>query len=166
MFCKYIAGTRTHESSVLASLGQDSDFRTKVRFNVVGAIVEPVFLFDIASAATRWLTIRQAAVAQNVANAYTPGYKALEVAPFSEIYNAAGLQMATTQPDHLSPDPFDLASFSEKDDAPWEVTYSGNSVSLEREMLAANEVNRNYSLNMAVVKSFNQMLSMSVKGPS
>ena len=47
---------------------------------------------------------------------------------------------------------------------PWEVTYSGNSVSLEQEMLSANEVNRNYSLNMAIVKGFNQMLSMSVKG--
>ncbi len=72
--------------------------------------------------------------------------------------------MAVTQPDHLSPDPFDLASMTEKDDTPWEVTYSGNSVSLEQEMLTANEVNRDYSLNMAIVRSFNQMLSMSVKG--
>ena len=163
---KYITLARPQKSPVSASLGQDSDFRTKEYFNVVGVIVEPVYLFDLASAQARWLTIRQAAVAQNVANANTPGYKALEVAPFAEVYDAAGLQMATTQPDHLSPDPFDLASIAEKENAPWEVTYSGNSVSLEQEMLSANEVNRNYSLNMAIVKSFNQMLSMSLKGSS
>ena len=33
-------------------------------------------------------------------------------------------------------------------------------------MLSANEVNRSYSLNTALVKSFNQMLSMSTKGPA
>jgi flagellar basal-body rod protein FlgB len=139
---------------------------SRARFNVASVIVEPLYVFGLASTEARWLTIRQAVVAQNVANAYTPGYKALEVAPFADVYDTAGLQMATTQPDQLSPDLFDLASFAEKENAPWEVTYSGNSVSLEQEMLSANEVNRNYSLNMAIVKSFNQMLSMSVKGPS
>jgi flagellar basal-body rod protein FlgB len=129
-------------------------------------IVEPLYLFDLASAQTRWLTIRQAAVAQNVANANTPSYKAAEIAPFSQVYEAAGVQMATTQPDHLSPDPYDLASVAEKEDSPWEVTYSGNSVSLEQEMLTANEINRDYSLNMAIVKGFRQMLSMSLKGSS
>ena len=130
----------------------------------MSVIVEPLYLFDLASAQSRWLTIRQAAVAQNVANANTPGYKALEIAPFSDVYDAAGMQMSVTQPDHLSPDPYDLASMSEKDDTPWEVTYSGNSVSLEQEMLTANEVNRDYSLNMAIVRGFHQMLSMSLKG--
>lgn len=132
----------------------------------MSAIVEPLYLFDLTSAQARWLTIRQAAVAQNVANANTPSYKALEIAPFSEIYDAAGMQMATTQPDHLTPDPYDLASIAEKEDSPWEVTYSGNSVSLEQEMLSANEINRDYSLNMAIVKGFHQMLSMSLKGSS
>ncbi len=130
----------------------------------MSVIVEPLYLFDLASAQSRWLTIRQASVAQNVANANTPGYKALVVAPFSDVYDAAGTQMSVTQPDHLSPDPYDLASMTEKDDTPWEVTYSGNSVSLEQEMLTANEVNRDYSLNMAIVKGFHQMLSMSLKG--
>jgi flagellar basal-body rod protein FlgB len=129
----------------------------------VGAIVEPVYLFDLAAAQARWLSVRQAAVAQNVANANTPGYKGLEVAPFSDVFDSAGLQMTVTQPDHLTPNSFELASYVEKDSTPWEVTYSGNSVSLEQEMLNANEVNRDYSLNMATMKAFNQMMSMSLK---
>lgn len=128
--------------------------------------MEPVYLFGLAATQARYLAIRQAAVAENVANANTPGYKALEVAPFSAVYDAAGVQMATTNSEHLSTDPFDLASIAEKDSTPWEVTYSGNSVSLDQEMLNANEVNRDYSLNMAISKAFNQMLTMSVKGPS
>ncbi|HEY5225544.1 MAG TPA: flagellar basal body rod protein FlgB [Methylovirgula sp.] len=133
------------------------------RFNVVSADVEPLYLFSLASADARWLTIRQTAVSQNVANANTPGYKAQEVAPFSSIYESAGLQMAATQPDHLSPDLIDLASTAGKGAEPWETTLSGNSVSLEQEMLSANEINRNYSMNTAIVKSFNQMLAMSLK---
>jgi flagellar basal-body rod protein FlgB len=128
--------------------------------------LEPLYLFGLASADARWLTIRQAAVSQNVANANTPGFKAIEVAPFSEVYDAAGLQMTATQPDHLTPDLFDLASTAAKEAAPWETTYSGNTVSLEQEMLSANEINREYSMNTAIVKSFNQMLSMSVKASS
>lgn len=126
--------------------------------------MEPLYLFSLASTQARWLAIRQAAVAENVANANTPGYKALEVRPFSQVLDAAGVQMAATNPDHLSPDLLGLSSISEKESAPWEVTYSGNSVSLEQEMLNANEVNRAYSLNMAVRKAFGQMLAMSVKG--
>lgn len=128
--------------------------------------MEPLYLFGLASAESRWLTIRQTVVAQNVANANTPGYKAMEVQPFDDVYNATGMQMAATQPDHMQPDAFDVTSISEKESSPWEVTYSGNSVSLEQEMLKAGEVSRGYSLNTAIVKSFNQMLSMSTKGPS
>ncbi|MGO9133199.1 MAG: flagellar basal body rod protein FlgB [Methylovirgula sp.] len=128
--------------------------------------MEPLYLFGLASAEARWLTIRQTVVAQNVANANTPGYKAMQVAPFSDVFNAAGMQMAATDPAHMQPDSYDIASVAEKENTPWEVSYSGNSVSLEQEMLSANEVNRSYSLNTALVKSFNQMLSMSTKGPA
>lgn len=148
---------------MLASLGQDFDFTTKTSFNAVSMLVEPIYLFGLAATQARYLAIRQAAVAENVANVNTPGYKALDVAPFSAVYDAAGLQMTTTNASDLSPNLFDLASASENGARPWEVTYSGNSVSLEQEMLNANEVNRSYSLNMAVSTAFNQMLTTSVK---
>jgi flagellar basal-body rod protein FlgB len=43
------------------------------------------------------------------------------------------------------------------------VSASGNSVSVERELIKADEVNRAYALNTNVVKAFHKMLLMSVK---
>ncbi len=44
-----------------------------------------------------------------------------------------------------------------------EVKPSGNSVSLEQELIKADEVNRAYALNTSIVKSFHRMLMMSAK---
>ena len=127
--------------------------------------MEPLYLFSLAATQTRYLAIRQAAVAENVANANTPGYKAVDVTPFSAVYDFAGMQMAVTHAGDLSPNLFDLASISSQETTPWEVTYSGNSVSLEQEMLKSDEINRDYSLNTQLTTIFNRMLATSVKGP-
>ena len=49
------------------------------------------------------------------------------------------------------------------DETPWETTDSGNTVSLENEMIKAGEVGRDYSLNTNIVKAFHAMLMQSVK---
>jgi flagellar basal-body rod protein FlgB len=43
------------------------------------------------------------------------------------------------------------------------VVHSGNSVSLEQEMTKGGEVNRDYSMNAAIVRSFHRMLLSGVK---
>ena len=43
------------------------------------------------------------------------------------------------------------------------VAPSGNSVSLEQELIKAGEVNRDYALNTSIVRSFHRMLMASVK---
>lgn len=126
--------------------------------------MEPVYLFDLASQQERWLSVRQTALAENVSNANTPGFKARDVAPFEEVFNDASLQMAATNPAHLGGDPLAPDGIGVKEAAGWEITHSGNSVSLEKEMIKAGEVNRTYSLNASIVKAFNQMLAESVKG--
>jgi flagellar basal-body rod protein FlgB len=47
-----------------------------------------------------------------------------------------------------------------------DITVSGNSVSLEQELLMAGEINRSYAMNSGVVKAFHRMLLASVKGGS
>jgi flagellar basal-body rod protein FlgB len=42
-------------------------------------------LFELADQRLKWLGARQQALAQNVANADTPGWKARDVAPFSAV---------------------------------------------------------------------------------
>jgi flagellar basal-body rod protein FlgB len=125
--------------------------------------VEPIYLLDLASQQERWLTVRQAVIAQNIANANTPGYSAMDVGGFEDVFDGAQLKMTVTNSGHIGIDPLDPDSAEAKESSPWEVTASGNSVSLEQEMLKAGSINRDYSLNTSVVKAFNQMLSASTK---
>ncbi len=123
----------------------------------------PIHLFDIASQQARWLSIRQATIATNIANTNTPGFEARDVRSFQEVLDKTQLGMAVTSPLHISEGPSDLPATTAKNADPWEVTQSGNSVSVEQEMMKAGEVNRSYTLNTDVVKAFNNMLLSAVK---
>ena len=124
----------------------------------------PIHLFDIASQQARWLSTRQATVASNIANANTPGFTARDVRPFQDILDRTQLTMVSTNPMHIPGGPPDLRATTTQTADPWETTTSGNTVSLEQEMMKAGEVSRSYSLNTNIVKAFNAMLLASVKG--
>jgi flagellar basal-body rod protein FlgB len=48
-------------------------------------------IFQAAGAMAKHAGARQAVVAQNVANADTPGYRAQTIAPFTEVFEKTGL---------------------------------------------------------------------------
>jgi flagellar basal-body rod protein FlgB len=123
----------------------------------------PLYLFELASSQARWLEVRQSTIAANVANANTPGFKARDVEPFNKVLDATPVRLAQTSPAHmqLSPTETDARATAKKDS--WEVVHSGNSVSLEQEMVKGGEVNRDYSMNSAIVRSFHRMLLSSAK---
>lgn len=124
----------------------------------------PIHLFDLASRHAQWLTVRQAAIAENISNVNTPGYKAGDVEPFESIYDSTTLSVATSDPRHLGPGATDPASFAVKEAPTWEIHHSGNSVGLEQELMKASEVSGDYSLNCTISKAFNRMLLASLKG--
>ena len=126
--------------------------------------MEPIHLFELAGRQVRWLSTNQAVIASNVSNASTPGYRAKSVQPFSEVLDKTGLQLASTDTAHLALDPMQAQAASIKEQSPWEVSESGNSVSIEQELIKAGDVNRSYSLNTGIVKSFHAMLMSAVKG--
>ena len=128
-----------------------------------GAVVGPLYLFELASSQARYLELRQQTIATNVANANTPGFKARDVEPFNKVLDTMPVRLATTSPSHLqlSAAETDTRATAKKDS--WEVVHSGNSVSLEQEMIKGNDVNRDYSMNSAVVRSFHRMLLQSAK---
>lgn len=123
----------------------------------------PLYLFELASSQARWLELRQSTIATNVANVNTPGFKARDVEPFNKVLDAMPVRLATTSPAHLqlSPAETDTRATAKKDS--WEVVHSGNSVSLEQEMIKGSDVNRDYSMNSAIVRSFNRMVLTSAK---
>jgi flagellar basal-body rod protein FlgB len=121
-----------------------------------------VQLFSLISRHNQWLAARQATLAGNIANANTPGFKALDVEDFNQTLDTMGLSMASTQSAHMTSGATEAAVGVRQED-PWDVTHSGNSVSLEQELIKAGEVNRAYRLNTSIAKAFHRMLLTATK---
>jgi flagellar basal-body rod protein FlgB len=125
--------------------------------------MEPVFLNKLVSQNNEWLSVRQAAIAENIANANTPGFGAKDVEPFVSVISKTHLAMTATHGSHLG-QTMEAAKASDMEKADsWNVTHSGNSVSLEQELMKAGEVARDHSLNASIAKSFHKMYLAAVR---
>jgi len=123
-----------------------------------------IYLLQLASQQAKWLTARQTLVADNIANANTPGYRAKDIRPFAEILDQAQVTMAATNPAHIVPADEEIAAEAQPVDSDgWETTLSGNSVSLEREMIKEGDINRSYTMNTNIKRVFHQMLLSALK---
>lgn len=123
----------------------------------------PLLLLGLAAQQAKWLAARQATVSQNLANVNTPAYRAQDVRPFGEVLQRVGAELATTNPAHIAADPASPVNASLQASDSSDATVSGNSVSLEGELMKAGDVNRGYALNSGIVKAFHRMLLASVK---
>jgi flagellar basal-body rod protein FlgB len=93
-------------------------------------------IFTLASAQARHAAARQAVVARNIANADTPGYRARDLADFSETLRRLEMRRETGAP----PGADDLRL--REIDAGTPASPNGNTVSLELEMLRGIEAQR------------------------
>ncbi|PWS36577.1 flagellar biosynthesis protein FlgB [Falsiroseomonas bella] len=108
----------------------------------------------LAERRLHWLDRRQAVLAQNVANADTPGYRPHDLVPFRrELEGAVRLAMARTQPGHGAGSPAAAANARTERGVP-EVTPDGNAVSLDREAMRIAETDTAHAVAMAVHRSF------------
>ena len=123
-----------------------------------------IYLLQLASQQAKWLTARQTLIADNIANANTPGYRAKDIQPFSEILDQTQITMAATSPAHIVPAGEEVAAATRPADGDgWETSVSGNSVSLEQEMMKEGEVNRSYTMNTNIKRVFHQMMLSALK---
>lgn len=106
-------------------------------------------LLRLAQASAEHAAQRQAVVARNIAHADTPGYRAQDIPPFSDIFaRTAPAELRATRPGHLAaegggaPRARAVATGAE---AP-----NGNTVSLEDQMLRAAEARRQHGMALAV----------------
>lgn len=124
-----------------------------------------LYLFGIASQHNQWLATRESVIAGNIANANTPAYKALDIEPFTAVLDSTKLRLTTTSAGHMVPAPASAQAASETGRGrTWDTFHSGNNVSVEQELLKAGEVNRAYSLNTNVMRSFHRMLLAANRG--
>jgi len=122
-----------------------------------------IYLFEVAAEKSQWLSARQTAIAGNVANANTPGYRALDVEPFSAVLDASPVAMAATNPAHLSPPQSEAGELHEIEVDPAEPTLSGNTVNLEQQMIDLGEINRDYTMSANIRRAFHQLLLSALK---
>lgn len=99
-------------------------------------------LFTMMNQRIAWLGKRQQVLAQNVANADTPGYHARDLKPltFRDMVGSAqghGTTLATTRANHIAPsganDP--ARNFKDAEEKGGEVSLSDNSVDIEDQMM-------------------------------
>jgi flagellar basal-body rod protein FlgB len=120
--------------------------------------LSPIYLFQVASEKSQWLSARQTAIAANVANANTPGYRAVDVRPFSAVLDSSPIEMASTNGAHLSSTQSGLGPLREIEVEPAEETLSGNTVNLEQQMINLGEVNRDFSMSANIRRTFHQLI--------
>ncbi|WP_137933484.1 flagellar basal body rod protein FlgB [Mesorhizobium comanense] len=125
--------------------------------------MEPVSLFDLATKQAQWLSVRQSAVAGNIANANTPGYTAKDVEPFEKVLDRTAVSLQITEPGHLGTAATNAGFSIKSQENDGVVMPSKNSVVLEDQLLKAGEVRRSFELNTAIVKAFHSMMMMAVK---
>ena len=95
-------------------------------------------IFKGIAAKMSWLTQRQNVIAQNIANVDTPDYQAKDITPFA-FKDVLKQKLAPTQTNamHLAGSQSAGAAGESKESKSYEVTPSGNSVSLEEQMQKA-----------------------------
>ncbi len=124
---------------------------------------ENLKIFSMASALAQHGASRQAVVAENIANADTPGYRARDLVSFSDAYKAspnAGLQ--ATRPGHHFPGEARHAAEPREVYRPGAESPNGNTVSIENEIFAATEASGDHRKALAVYKSALTVLRSSI----
>lgn len=94
-------------------------------------------VFSALADKMRWHQARQGLLAENVANAETPGYRGRDLAQYDLAERASGFSSANiaTQPMHFSVSSSEGSAFGAQRMANFEITPEGNGVSLEDEMM-------------------------------
>ncbi len=110
-------------------------------------------LFDLAERRLSWADRRQTVLAQNVANADTPGWHPRDVAPFADALAGAGTDLARTDPGHLTGtvDPDLLAGRTVR---PTGLEPDGNAVSLDQELTKIADTDTTQSLVSAIYHTY------------
>jgi flagellar basal-body rod protein FlgB len=125
--------------------------------------------FQLASQRMSWLSANQRVVAENIANADTPGFKAREVSPFETLVDGSRTGgVRTTHAGHIQGGGHAGGQASglptTADSAAWETTIDGNTVVLEQQTLKAAEISESYRLAAQLYGKGHQLLSLAVVG--
>lgn len=113
-------------------------------------MLEQLKVFQTAGQMARFAATQQSVVARNIANADTPGYRAVATSPFSEIIDSApALSLRMTRSGHIAPADAIAAHNSFRTG---EASPNGNTVSIEEEMVAGANIRREHEQALAIYR--------------
>ena len=122
-------------------------------------------LLDAIGEKMRWHQARQTLLAENVANADTPGYRGRDLAAFAfeeHMQQKSAVQIAptSTQPGHIAIEGTNAGGFGARALNSFEITPEGNGVTFEDEMMkvASNQMDYQaittlYTRSMKILKT-------------
>lgn len=120
-----------------------------------------ISLFRLAERRLAWLDQRQKVLAQNIANADTPGYAARDLRPFAERLASASAaaapagQPARTQPGHLpAAGQAGPPGTVRRDRHPPETTLDGNRVSLDDQLMRVSDTEIHQGLTTSLYRKY------------
>jgi len=124
-------------------------------------MLETLNLTRMAEALAEHASSRMDNIARNVAQADTPGYKAMDLPDFAQVYDA-GPQggMRATRPGHITSAPTTAQAIAQP--AAGEAQPNGNTVSLEREMVKSASVRQEHDMALAVYSHARDILRASL----
>lgn len=126
---------------------------------------ENLAIFSISSALAKHGAARQGLVAENVANADTPGYRARDLASFAESYETdSGSGLRATRAGHHFAGEADRSVTAREVFRPGAASPNGNTVSIEGEIFAAAEAAGDHDKALAVYRSALTVLRTSLGG--
>ncbi len=115
-----------------------------------------------------WLGARQKVLAQNIANADTPGYRGKDLKPltFHELVHAPQETMRTakTNAGHIAPRGEADDNYARAKGENYESTPSANSVVLEEEILKVSDTRMSYDLAVSLYRKHMQMMKTAIGG--
>jgi len=132
--------------------------------------VDDIPLFSNLRGRLGWLAERQRVVAENVANADTPGYAARDLTlprDFSEALSSArGVELARTSATHLPSPSGSPSRFVVEASPDSETTPDGNSVVVEEQMLRLAESRMEYDAAIGFYQKSLNMLRLASRKPN
>ena len=121
---------------------------------------EKLQLTRMANAMAERAGARLGVAAQNIANADTPGYKAMDLPSFAETYQEAGSAMRATRAGHISAD--DQASEPVLRRTKSVGAPNGNTVSLEQEMVKTATIRQDHEMALAIYRNTSDIMRASL----
>ena len=127
---------------------------------------EKLEVVRMAQAMASYAGTRQEVIARNVANADTPGYKAMDLPDFAETYQSGGLPMRATRAGHFGAGHLGAGHMGSGTQAPdliaraghGAASPNGNTVSIETEMVKAVEVRQQHDMALSIYRSSSKIL--------